>query len=109
MRNFFLKASTLLTFLVLFVIACQRELLKDQTNKENDDDSSSLSVSEAKIWFETNQQPIMVFKSGQINERKSVNMKPDWNRATKSKKVSSKSWKPKYFPRVALVLLLRKG
>lgn len=46
-----------------------------------------MSVADAKTWFDTNQKPLMMMmmKAGKLEDRKTVNMKPSWNHAFKSK------------------------
>jgi len=84
MKKLFFRVTTIVSFFLLVIWGCQKEQLKEATT-ENDKDATSMSVAEAKSWFETNQQPLMTFKAGKIEDKKAVVIKPNWNNAFKSK------------------------
>ncbi|MCX6237132.1 MAG: hypothetical protein NTY07_06160 [Bacteroidia bacterium] len=81
MRKLLFRTSTLISVILLLVLACQKEPVTENTNE---DDATSMSVADAKNWFLTKQQPILMMKAGKLEEGKSIKMKPDWNQAFKS-------------------------
>lgn len=84
MRKFLFRTSTIVTVLLLMVLACQKDKLNQSTSNENDD-ATSMSVAEAKTWFEANKQPDMVLKDGNLKEIKKIGIKPDWGSGATSK------------------------
>lgn len=84
MRKILFRTSTIVIVLLLMVLACQKDKLNQSATTENDD-ATSMSVAEAKTWFEANKQPDMVFKDGNLKEIKKIGIKPDWGSGATSK------------------------
>ena len=65
MRKLFFRTTTIVSIIMLMVLACHKERLKETTT-ENDEDATSMSVADAKIFYDANKQPDMVLKAGKV-------------------------------------------
>ncbi len=76
MKNVFIKFGIAMIFLAAIFVACEQEMF--------DKDDDSLSIDEAKSWFEANQPEFLVLKSGGMSKKTKV-IKPSWKGAYASK------------------------
>ena len=67
---------------MLVVLACQKERLNDTANEN---DAKSMSLADAKNFYDSNKQPDMVLKDGKVGESRKMGIKPDWSNGTTSK------------------------
>ncbi len=81
-RKLLLRTSTIVFVFMLVALACQKERLN---NTANENDATTMSVSEAKNFYDSNKQPDMVLKDGKVGESRKMGIKPDWSNGTTSK------------------------
>lgn len=78
MKQNILKFGLIFVALATVFIACEQKLFEGNSEPEN-----TMTVDEARAWYESNQPEFLVLKSGD-KEKKTKVVKPKWDGASKS-------------------------